>query len=338
MHSAPTLYYFILALGLLVSGFLFLRGARKSGLNLCRAAGIFALGLVLGYFFAKGVYVLLHYSALKSYGIGKWFLLTPEHFSFVGGAIGFCLAPVLCAGKRKVPAYLDRLALPGCLLAAVMRFDEIFLGELGLADPRSLGLRDLCDGDLAARFPFAVRDTWGVWYLSVSTTAALLAIVIMICLSLRARKEKRLGRVMPEGMLFERCAFLLCSVRLFLELTRLDCMIFFFVHVDQVLAAVVMLILFIRAGLRLKRRGGRFPAVSLVICLLGYTVNGLTQYLMDKPWHFESLMTREAFTWLNRNLNSFGFSVLLATTVVPVILYLLLCRKITKTAGAAPAA
>ena len=37
-------------------------------------------------------------------------------------------------------------------------------------------------------------------------------------------------------------------MRLFLELTRLDCLIFFFVHVDQVLAAVVMLILFIRAG------------------------------------------------------------------------------------------
>ena len=39
-------------------------------------------GLVLAYFFAKGVYVALNYSALKANGAGKWFLLVPEQFSF----------------------------------------------------------------------------------------------------------------------------------------------------------------------------------------------------------------------------------------------------------------
>lgn len=340
MHSAPTLYYFILALSILVSGSLFLRSVRKNGLSVALAAGIFVLGLVMAWFFAKGVYVFLNYSALKAYGIGKWFLPIPEQFSFVGGAIGFCLAPViLCAKKRRdIPAYLDRLALPGCLLAALLRFDEIFLGELGLADLRSLGLQDLSDGAFLARFPFAVRDPWGVWYLSVSTLAALLTLVIFCWLALLARKERRLSRSIPDGLLFERCAFLLCSVRFFLELTRLDCFIFFFVHVDQVLAALVMLVLFIRAGLRLKKRTGHFPILSLVLYLLSYTVNGITQYLMDKPWHFESLMPREAYLWLNRNMNSFGFSVLLLTTVVPVVLYLRLYRKAAKTAGDTPAA
>ena len=340
MLSATTLYCAILALSILVSGSLFLLSVRRHGLSVPLAAGIFIAGLVLAYFFAKGVYVALNYSALKANGAGKWFLLVPEQFSFVGGAIGFCLAPVLFRAKkrREIPAYLDQLALPGCLLAALLRFDEIFLGELGLADLRSLGLQDLSDGDLLARFPFAVRDPWGVWYLSVSTLAALLALVIFCWLALLAWKKIRLSRSVPDGLLFERCAFLLCSVRFFLELTRLDCFIFFFVHVDQVLAALVMLVLFIRASLRLKKRTGHFPVLSLVLYLLSYTVNGITQYLMDKPWHFESLIPREVYLWLNRNMNSFGFSVMLLTTVVPVILYLCLYRKTAKTAGEAPAA
>lgn len=334
------MYYVILVLGILVSGSLFLFNVRKKRLSVPLAACIFVLGLALACFFAKSLYVLLNYSALKGHGIHKWFLLIPEQFSFVGGAIGFCLAPVLLRIKkrREIPVYLDQLALPGCLLAAVLRFDEIFLGELGLADLRSLGLPDLSDGSVLACFPFAVRDTWGVWYLSVSTLAALLALVILCCLALSSRKGRRLSRSVPDGFLFERCAFLLCSVRFFLELTRIDCLIFYFVHVDQVLAALVMLVLFIRMGLRLKRQSGHFPVVSLVLYLLSYTLNGIIQYLMDKPWHFESLLPQEAYFWLNRNLNSFGFSVLLLTTIVQGILFFRLYRKAAKAAGDTPAA
>lgn len=336
MLSATTLYFAILALSILVSGSLFLLSVRKHGLSVPLAAGIFIAGLVLAYFFAKGVYVALNYSALKANGAGKWFLLVPEQFSFVGGAIGFCLAPVLFRAKkrREIPAYLDQLAFPAGLLAALMRFDEIFLGELGLADLRDIGLQDMTDGDLFARFPFAVKDSWGVWYLAVCTIAALMILVIIGCMALRARK----GRLLPEGLRFERFIFLVCAVRLFLELTRLDCLIFFFVHVDQLLAAVVMLILFIRAGYRVKQRSGRFPGWALVIYLISYVLNGIMQYAMDKPWHFQSLLTEGVYNWLAYNLSSFGTCVLLATTIVTVILYLCLCRKETKTAGEAPAA
>ena len=336
MQSAPTLYYIILALAVLMSGCLFLHNVRKNGLSVPPAAGMFALGLVLAWFFAKGVYVCPNYSALKAHGIGKWFLLIPEQFSFVGGAIGFCLAPVLFRAKkrREIPAYLDQLAFPAGLLAALMRFDEIFLGELGLADLRDIGLQDMTDGDLFARFPFAVKDSWGVWYLAVCTIAALMILVIIGCMALRARKS----RPLPEGLRFERFVFLVCAVRLFLELTRLDCLIFFFVHVDQVLAAVVMLILFIRAGYRVKQQSGHFPGWALVIYLISYVLNGIMQYAMDKPWHFQSLLPEGVYNWLAYNLSSFGTCVLLATTIVTVILYLCLCRKETKTAGEAPAA
>ena len=114
MLSATTLYCAILALSILVSGSLFLLSVRKHGLSVPLAAGIFIAGLVLAYFFAKGVYVALNYSALKANGAGKWFLLVPEQCSFVGGAIGFCLAPVLFRAKkrREIPAYLDQLAFP----------------------------------------------------------------------------------------------------------------------------------------------------------------------------------------------------------------------------------
>ena len=132
MQSAPTLYYIILVLAVLMSGCLFLHNVRKNGLSVPPAAGMFALGLVLAWFFAKGVYVCPNYSALKAHGIGKWFLLIPEQFSFVGGAIGFCLAPVLFRAKkrREIPAYLDQLALPGCLLAALVP-GGLLLMEIG---------------------------------------------------------------------------------------------------------------------------------------------------------------------------------------------------------------
>ena len=184
MMWAVYISYFILALAVLMSGCLFLHNVRKNGLSVPPAAGMFALGLVLAWFFAKGVYVCPNYSALKAHGIGKWFLLIPEQFSFVGGAIGFCLAPVLFRAKkrREIPAYLDQLAFPAGLLAALMRFDEIFLGELGLADLRDIGLQDMTDGDLFARFPFAVKDSWGVWYLAVCTIAALMILVIIGCM------------------------------------------------------------------------------------------------------------------------------------------------------------
>lgn len=325
MASGSALYWILVSAGILLSGVLFVCLSRRRGVPAGLSAGGFVLGLALALFFAKALYVCFYYPALEQYGAAKWIRFVPREFSFVAGGIGFCLGPVLAGlGKRKaVPALLDCLAAPGCLLAAFLRFAEIELGQLALADVRALGLPDIADGSLFARFPFAARDLWGDWYLAVSTAAALSALLVGLAAFLRLRKVSRF----PAGMIFERAAFLLCAVRFFLELTRMECLIFYFVHLDQALCAVVMLALFIRVGLRIKKTGKHFPVPSLVFFLLCIALNGVTQYLQDKPWKFSALFTEEGFRWLNSNLSWFGYALLLGTTVLSAALYLRLWRK-----------
>ena len=324
MDSNGTLYWIIAAAGILLSGVLFVCLARRRGFPVGRAAAGFLAGLGLALLFAKGVYVCFYYASLDQYGFAKWFRAVPKEFSFVAGAAGFCLGPVLLffKNRHRFPALLDCLAAPGCLLAACLRFGEIFLGQLGLSDVYAMGLPDIADGSFLARFPFAVQDAWGVWYLSVSTLAALAALGIGLAAFLRLRKD-----TVPAGMVFERCAFLLCAVRFFLELTRMECMIFFFVHVEQALCAIMMAILFVHTGQRLKKTGRRFPVLSLVFFILCIALNGIVQYLQDKPWKFQALFTEDAFRWLNANLRWFGYVLLLATTVIPIILYLRIWHK-----------
>ena len=326
MESDITLYWITAAAGILLSGVLFVCLARSRGFSALRVAAGFLAGLLLALLFAKGVYVCFYYASLGQYGFGKWFRAVPKEFSFAAGAAGFCLGPALLSLRRRqeIPALLDCLAAPGCLLAAFLRFAEIFLGQLGLCDVYALGLPDIVEGSLLARFPFAARDAWGIWYLSVSTLAALCALVIGLSAFLRLNSKKAR---LPAGLVFERAAFLLCAVRFFLELTRMECLIFSFVHLDQALCALFMLVLFIRIGLRLRKAGKRFPVPSLVFFLLSFALNGTMQYAMDKPWKFQALFTEDAFRWFNSNLSGFGFVLLLATTILPAAIYCRLWRK-----------
>lgn len=334
MNPAGAVVWILPAGGILLSAVFFLASMRRGGFSLARSAAGFLLGLLLSFLFSKGLYVLLNYASLQSFGAGKWFRLVPEEFSFAAGGIGFCLGTLaVWTGRPGAPAAAaDRLAFPGCLLAACLRFGEIFHGELGLADVSSMGLPDLESGALFARFPFAVQDAWGYWYPSVSTVSALLILLVGVY-ALVMRKKQDHASGLPGGMVFESCAFLLCALRFFLELTRMKSLIFYFVHVDQVLCALVMAALMIWAGLRGRHGGGRFPVVCFVLFLLCIALNGVTQYLMDKPWQFESLLPESAFSWISDNLAPFSFSLLLLTSVLPVVLYFLLLRKVRSVPG-----
>ena len=322
-------YGIVLLCGILLSACLYLFSVRRIGLSLLRAAAGFLAGLLLAFVFAKALYVFLNYTSLKEYGLRKWIRLAPEEFSFVAGGIGFCLG-TLCVwfgNPKALSAAADRLASPGCLLAACLRFGEIWLGQLGLADTYSIGLPDIESGSLLARFPFAVPDAWNYWYPALSTLSSLLILLVGgYALYLRKKQDHALGD--PPGMVFETSAFLLCAVRFFLELMRMQCLIFYFVHVDQVLCALVMAALMIHAGLRVRKSTGRFPLVYPILLVLCFALNGTVQYLMDKPWQFEPLLPENVFAWISDNLSAFGWSVLLLTSVLPVVLFFLLQRKV----------
>lgn len=334
MCSANPAYPILLLCGILLSAVLYLLSSRRGGLSLPRAAAGFLSGLLLAFLFAKALYVLLNGVSLSDRGPEKWFRLVPEEFSFVAGAVGFCLGAlaVHAGNPENLSKAADRLVFPGCLLAACLRFGEIYLGQLGLTEPWSLGLPDLESGSLFARFPFAVPDAWGSWYPAVSTLSALLILLTGLW-GLYLLKKQNHASGDPAGMVFETCAFLLCCFRFFLELTRMKSLIFYFVHADQVLCAVVMTVLMIRAGLRLRKSSGRFPFAFPILLSACFALNGAVQYLMDKPWQFEPVLPEGVFTWISENLAPFGSSLLLLTSLLPAVLFLLLRRKIRQ-AGA----
>lgn len=317
-------FWIAFSAGVLVSGGLFVLSACRGGLSVCRAAACFLCGILAALLTAR----LFH---AAWYGAGEWFGMDPRSFSFAAGCAGFCLGAVLplLRQRKGIPALLDRLTVPGCVLIAFTRFGEIFLGQLGLADVYSLGLPDIPEGSFLARFPFAAADAWGYWYLSVSTLAALLALATAAyALRLKAKKKT------APGVLFERCAVLLCSVRLFLELTRMESLIFRYVHLDQALCALFLLGLTIRACVRRQKTAGRFPVLPLVLIVLCIALNGVTQFLMDKPWMFEPVLPEGVYRWLNDNLKIFGLLLLLVTAALPAVIHGRLCfRRISPGSG-----
>ena len=330
--NTDLIYWIVLSAGILLSAGLFVLSAYQSDLPAGRAAAGFAAGLVLAYFFAKGMYVMLNLAALQEYGgVAKWFRLEPREFSFAAGGIGFCLGPVLVSldHRDSIPRLMDQLAIPGCILAAFVRFGEIFLGDLGLMDLYTVGLPDIPENGILARFPFAVSDDFGIWFLAVSTLSAFLFLAVAVWLSCLKQKSRRTATGMENGVIFERGAFLICSVPFLLEIVRMESLIFYFVHVDQVLCALVMIAMVIRSSLRIRKNTGRFPKWPVILTLVFITLNGITQYLMDKPWKFANLMPEALFRWITENLKAFGNITLLLTVVALVTVFLLLCRKVT---------
>ena len=317
-------FWIAFSAGALVSGGLFALSASRGGFSLRRAAACFLCGILAALLAAR----LFH---AVWYGAGEWFGMNPRCFSFAAGCAGFCLGAALpCLRHREqIPALMDCLAVPGCVLIAFARFGEIFLGQLGLADVYSLGLPDIPEGSLLAQFPFAAADAWGYWYLSVSTLAALLALAVAAYGLWLKRKKKT-----APGILFERCAVLLCSVRLFLELIRMESLIFRYVHLDQALCALFLLGLVVRACIRRQKTAGRFPVPPLVLVILCIALNGFTQFLMDKPWMFEPILSEGVYRWLNDNLKIFGLLLLLVTAALPAVIHGRLCfRKVSFGSG-----
>ena len=317
-------YVITMAAGLLLSAVLYILRARRKGLPLFRAMMGIPAGILLAYACAKLVYLAFFHASLDDRGLGMLVRLIPGEFSFVSGCAGFCLGMILpfIRQRGRLPDVLDAWAVPGCLMAAFARFGEIFLDQAGLAELYDMGLPDIEEGSLLARFPFAVGDDFGMWYFAVSTLTAVLFLVILLFTCLRERRVR--GIAADAGMTFSFAAYLMCCVRFFLELPRMESLVFYFVRVEQVLAALIMIFLTVRICRRRKIQTGKFPRWPLVSLSLCIVINGLTQFLWDKPSKFESLMPEGIYWWLCDHLSSFCYSVYLLTTLVLVAGYLVL--------------
>ena len=215
-------YGITMAAGLLLSAVLYVLRARRKGLPLSRILAGIPAGILLAYLCAKLVFLAFFHVSVEDRGLGMLVRLVPGEFSFVSGCAGFCLGIALpfVRNRSRISEALDAWAVPGCLMAAFARFGEIFLDQSGLAELYDMGLPDIEDGSLLARFPFAVGDDFGMWYFAVSTLTAILFLVI----ALFARLRENRVRGIPEdaGMTFAFAAYLMGCVRFFLELPRIE--------------------------------------------------------------------------------------------------------------------
>ena len=271
MEENNTLILALYAAGLAVSGLLYAyRLGRAGEKRLCALIGMI-LGLPLAYAGAKLFFLLQH----MGLDIGNWtveraFLPRWEEMSFAGGCLGFVLGVWIGAKILRVPGKkaLDLFAVPGCILIAFARMAETGMEIIGQGEMQAF---------LPQVFPFAIVDDWGDATLAVFTLEALAALLCALWLTLSGRKQAGC-----DGHFGKACV-VLCAVQLFLEMLVVNYWIPFiisFIRLDQVLCAVILLILVIRGCVRNQKAG---PAIVTVL-LIG--LNGLMQFVQDKPYLF----------------------------------------------------
>lgn len=247
--------YLILILCIVPAAFLLfvlLNIIRSDRSGAASAAVSFPLCTVLGVAFAKLFYVLL---------MQEWnvlFSLEPSEFCFTGGAVGVWLGVLLAAkitGYRPAGKLLDRFALPGSLLIAGLRMAEIELGSLGTG-------RFIDVPSDSAYLILAVYNRYGEPHVAVFVWEAIVAVIVGL-LSLR---EGTRG----PGQRFEMTVFRLCACQILLENMRSRALMWGFVRAEQVLCAVILMLLLLLACIRNTKKQGvvRFlPALYLFLCI-----------------------------------------------------------------------
>ncbi len=249
--------YLIIAAGTVAAAFcLFAVLLRRKKMKARLAAAALPLSVVLGILSAKVLYeVLMRAEYFLVWGEWNVFLdFQPRHLCFTAGAAGVCLGVWLAARiyGRKPAEVLDCFAAPGTLLTAGLRMAEKELGMLGTGT--------FIEGTgFWTRMPFAVADAYGDSYLAVFfwETAAALALCIYSLVSRETR----------PGLRFQKTAFGLCLSQILLENLRNQGMKWGFVHTEQVLCAVILLLLTALASRRADPRKKRIlPVIVFLLC------------------------------------------------------------------------
>ncbi len=224
------------------------------------AAVSFPLCAALGFIFAKLFYVLLNeLEVIIEWG--EWdalFSPEPSTFCFTGGAVGVWLGIILAArftGYKPAAILLDRFALPGALLIAALRMAEIELGSLGTG-------RFIETPENAYFLILAVYNKYGEPHVAVFVWEAIAAIIIAL-LSFRCPDDR-------PGLRFELTVFRLCVCQILLENMRNKAMSWGFVKIEQLLCAIILMILMLLACSRCEKKQGvvrYLPAVYLFLCI-----------------------------------------------------------------------
>lgn len=173
------------------------------------------------------------------YALEQLLVLKIDRMCFFGGAAGVCLGVLLAnrlTRRGTAAAGLDAFAPFGALLAALFRLGEGFFGSYGTG-------ANLPDGSPFAVFPFALQisvdggyNYWG-WAIFALSAAFALVWAAIAFFGLRSR-----GRT---GLSFTLTLFFLALPQLLCESMRKRGMFWLFVHVEQLLCAILLALVLI---------------------------------------------------------------------------------------------
>ena len=238
--------------------------------------------VLLGMVCSKLLYMLLQLDYVLADG---WDMLllsaSPEHFSFIGGILGVCLAILLAAKLVKVPPMkaLNAFAPAGLLLAALARFGEGFLAQKFMTGTGPY----MEEGSPLCFFPISVNCSadpeWQEWYLSVFLIEGVLLLVAAVVSFICFKK----GR-------FIRSLFLLCLPQVICEnlLNNIFWWIFC-VRVEQLLYMVVMTVILTIYAIR--ARGWKYRLLPVIVAAACAGLFIVAEFAMEQKIEFLSFLS-----------------------------------------------
>ncbi len=229
------------------------------------------LSCVLCMVCARGYYLLVA-------GPGFRFRLFPDvpyDYAFGGGVLGFLLALVLTAALCRKPfsRVADCFAPVGLLGIAAVRMAE------ALSD---FGWGDMVDAAWMQRYPFAIQNMYEEWCAAVFNLEALFALLILLAILLCGKKL--MGMRLQTGLVWWAVTQIFC------ESLRVESIVWGFVRVQQLLSAIILLVVLLLGTKRLPRGKRKHSVSSWIGFAIGCGAVIFLEYAIDKmPWA----------TWIN---------------------------------------
>lgn len=226
------------------------------------------LMLPLGLVFAKLFHVAGDWYWYEAAGLDSILRLWEGGYGLWGAVLGCALAVILTAritGERSAVLF-DACAAPAALVIAICRFVEYPFAGQGIG----MGL----DSDsVFCRFPFAVVNEWEEWYWAVFMLEGVIAVIILAVLLASGKTGGDKARLF---LILYSAAQITCE-----SLRRDQYLVWSFVRVSQLTAALVLLGLIIAALVR-RRSVDRKDWIDVILFLLGTGIVIGMEFAKDK--------------------------------------------------------
>lgn len=230
-------------------------GCRARGLTMRAGALTVALCAVLGAFFGRLLYLAVDTGSPALVAERFFKMEDVREMGFVGVLLGAMLGAYLGERLFREKGLMNAMAAPALMVIALARFAECFV---------PFGTGSYVEQKALQWVPFAMPDGFDGWVLSVYLWEGLWALFALAVLLVRRPRHACL-----------LMTALFASGQIFFESLRAETLQWGFVRVSQVLSALMVLAVLLRAGRLLSKhgenKGGGIRLAVFALLILLYT-------------------------------------------------------------------